>query len=168
MQPRRLLLVRHAEAAHGAVDADRPLTERGTRQAAAVGGWLTRAGLGPDHVVVSPARRAVQTWERAAARVGPDPSPVVDLRIYDNTVEALLAIVREAPDDVQTVAVVGHNPSIGLLASVLDGGGGSQAALRDLEAGFPTGTVAVFTLAVPFSEVAPGIATLVDVATPGA
>jgi phosphohistidine phosphatase len=118
--------------------------------------------------MVSPARRAVQTWERAAARIGPDPSPAVDARIYDNTVEALLEVVREAPEDVHTVAVVGHNPSIGLLASVLDGGEGSPTALRDLEAGFPTGTVAVFTLAVSWSEVAPGTATLVDVATPGA
>jgi phosphohistidine phosphatase len=168
MQPRRLLLVRHAEAAHSAVDADRPLTERGTRQAAAIGGWLERSDLRPDHVVVSPARRAVQTWERAAARIGSVPSPAVDPRVYDNTVEALLAIVREAPEDVRTVAVVGHNPSIGLLASVLDGGEGNPAALRDLEAGFPTGTVAVFTLAVPFPDVAPGTATLVDVATPGA
>ena len=166
MQPRRLLLVRHAEAAHSAIDADRPLTDRGTRQAAAMGGWLKRSGLVPDSVVVSSARRAIQTWERAAARIGPEPEPIVDARIYDNTVEALLAIIREAPEDVQTVAVVGHNPSVGLLASVLDGGDGSPAARRDLEAGFPTGTVAVFTLDVPFSEVAPGTATLVDFATP--
>ena len=167
MQLRRLLLVRHAEAAHTAVDADRPLTDRGARQAAAIGGWLKRSRLVPDHVVVSPARRAVQTWERAAARIGPDPSPTVDARIYDNTVEALLVVIREAPQDVQTVAVVGHNPSIGLLASVLDGGTGSPAARRDLEAGFPTGSAAVFTLDVPFSEIEPGTATLIDFATPG-
>ena len=37
MQPRRLLLVRHAKAADGAVDADRPLTTRGEKRAAAIG-----------------------------------------------------------------------------------------------------------------------------------
>ena len=115
VQPRRLLLVRHAKADDGQVDAERPLTERGTRQATAVGAWLGQAGLVPDQVVVSPARRAAQTWELASAQLAPAPQPVVDARIYDNTVEALLAVVRATPEDVRTVAVVGHNPSMGEL-----------------------------------------------------
>src|SRR3954453_9424386 len=65
VQPRRLVLVRHAQAAQGEVDADRTLTERGARQAAAIGAWLAQTGLIPDRVVVSPARRAQQTWELA-------------------------------------------------------------------------------------------------------
>ncbi|MGZ4613446.1 MAG: SixA phosphatase family protein, partial [Kineosporiaceae bacterium] len=112
MQPRRLLLVRHAKAAHGPVDAERPLTERGRARAAAIGHWLAQSGRVPDRVLVSPARRAVQTWEGAGAALGADPQPVLDPRIYDNTVEALLAAVRETPQEAQTVAVVGHNPSI--------------------------------------------------------
>jgi phosphohistidine phosphatase len=96
MLPRRLLLVRHAKAAQGGVDADRPLTKRGIRQAAAIGAWLEHAGLVPDRVVVSPARRAAQTWERAGAPLEPAPQLIVDERIYDNTVESLLEAIREA------------------------------------------------------------------------
>jgi phosphohistidine phosphatase len=157
------VLVRHAKAADGPVDADRPLTGRGARHAAAIGTWLEQAGLVPDRVLVSPARRAVQTWEQA----GTGPQPIVDTRIYDNTVEALLATIRDTSDDVQTLAVVGHNPSIGALALVLDDGQGNPAARRDVDAGFPTGGVAVFHLATPFAAIAPGAARLDDVTVPG-
>ena len=146
---------------------DRPLTERGLRQAAAIGSWLERAGLLPDRVLVSPARRAMQTWERAGAVLAPDPRPTVDERIYDNTVEVLLAVIREVPDDVRTLAVVGHNPSIGELVGVLDDGQGSEAAQRAAEAGFPAGGVAVFDLAEGFSALGSGAATLSDFSVPG-
>ena len=167
VQPRRLLLVRHAQAAHGQVDADRPLTERGTRQAAAIGARLAQTGLLPDRVVVSPARRARQTWELASVPLVPDLPPIVDPRIYDNTVEALLELIRETPDDVRTLAVVGHNPSVGLLSRGLDDGSGAPVARGDVEAGFPTGGVAVFALATSFADLVPGAATLTDFAVPG-
>jgi phosphohistidine phosphatase len=167
VQPRRLLLVRHAQAADGPVDQDRPLTEQGGRHAAAIGAWLEQAGPVPDRVLVSPARRAAQTWERASAVAVPGLRPIVDSRIYDNTVEALLAAIRETPDDVQTLALVGHNPSIGELASVLDAGEGDSAAQRDIGAGFRTGGVAVFALATPFACIEPGTATLTDFTVPG-
>jgi phosphohistidine phosphatase len=162
---RRLLLVRHAEAASGAVDADRPLTGHGARAAAAIGSWLRGAGLVPDRVLVSPARRAVQTWEQAGA---PVPPPVVDLRIYGNSVDALLAAVRETPDVVATLALVGHNPSIRELAGLLDDGRGSPAARRALEAGFRAGGVAVLDLDVCWADLAPGTATLTRYEVPGA
>jgi phosphohistidine phosphatase len=167
MQPRRLLLVRHAKAADGIVDADRPLTRRGEERAAAIGAWLEQAGAVPDLVVVSPARRAAQTWELASAPLTSGRPPVVDARIYDNTVESLLEVIREAPDDVRTVAVVGHNPSIGELAAALDDGQGSPEAQDALDAGFPTGGVAVFVLPTSFAELEPGAATLSAFTVPG-
>jgi phosphohistidine phosphatase len=165
---RRLLLIRHAQAAQGAVDADRPLTDEGVAQAAALGRWLQQAALTPDRVVVSRALRAVQTWERAAGHLSTPPAPIVDERIYENTLEALLAVINETPADSGTVAVVGHNPSIGVLASVLDDGEGSPSARKNLRAGFRTGGVAVFAVATPFDAVAPGTAALTDFAVPGA
>lgn len=167
MQPHRLLLIRHATASDGPLDSDRPLTGSGMRHAGAIGSWLEQAGLAPNRVLVSPARRAAQTWERAGARLVSDLGPITDERIYDNTVEKLLAVIRETPDDVTTVAVVGHNPSIGQLAAALDDGAGSPAARRLVEKGFPTGGVAAFILTGSFAAVAPGAATLSDFAVPG-
>lgn len=164
MEPRRLLLVRHGKAADGPVDAERPLTKRGMRQAAAIGAWLEQTGLVPDRVLVSPARRAAQTWEGTGTTPG---RRIIDGRIYDNTVEALLDAIRETPDDAQILAVVGHNPSLAELAEVLDDGRGSPDARRRLDAGFRTGGVAVFTLAAPFAEIAEGAATLSDFTAPG-
>jgi phosphohistidine phosphatase len=164
---RRLLLVRHAEAANDPDDANRPLTERGAQHAVAIGAWLEKAGSVPDRVLVSPARRAAQTWELASAPLISGVQPIVDERIYDNTVEALLEAIRETPEDVRTLAVVGHNPSVGELAGVLDDGQGSPAARRDIGAGFRTGGVAVFVLDTPFTAIGPEGATLSDFAVPG-
>ena len=167
VQPRRLLLIRHARAAGGPVDLERPLTEQGMRQAAAIGPWLEETGLVPDRVLVSPARRAVQTWEQASAALSSGVQPISEARIHDNTVDALLAAIREAREDVVTLAVVGHNPSVGELAGVLDDGRGDPVARRKVEAGFPAGGVAVFDLAVPLTAVGPGAATLSDFRVPG-
>ena len=167
MQQRRLLLIRHARAAGGPVDSERQLTEEGMQQAAAIGSWLVQAGLVPDRVLVSPARRAVQTWEQASAALVSGLRPIVDARIHVNTVDALLAAIREIPEDALTGAVVGHNPSVGELAGVLDDGRGDPVARRKVEAGFPAGGVAVFDLAVPFTAVGPDAATLSDFRVPG-
>jgi phosphohistidine phosphatase len=161
--PRRLVLVRHAQAADAPVDADRPLTAHGARRATAIGAWLEQAGMAPDRVLVSPALRAVQTWTGA----GGTPS-VVDPRVYDNTVAALVAAIRDTDDDVQQLVVVGHNPSISHLAALLDDGQGAACARDQLRAGFPTGGVAMFTVGTPFADLAPGTARLEDATVPGA
>jgi phosphohistidine phosphatase len=166
VQPRRLVLVRHAQAAGAPVDEDRPLTERGARRAAAIGSWLGDAGLVPDRVLVSPARRAQQTWKQASASLVPTPPPIVDARIYENTVEAVLEAICDASEGVRTLVVVGHNPSIGELTTVLDDGQGNPTAQRDVRAGFPAGGVAVFTVDTPFADITPGAATLSDFAVP--
>jgi phosphohistidine phosphatase len=119
-------------------------------------------------VVVSPALRARQTWERAAASPVLDGPPTVDERIYENTVEAVLAAITETPEDVRTLVVVGHNPSLGELASALDDGQGDPGARRSLQAGFPTGAVAVFEVGASFGELEPGAATLSAFEVPAA
>ena len=159
---RRLVLVRHAEAGPAVVDADRQLTERGGREASAVGRWLAGVGVVPDRVVVSPARRARQTWDRAAEALGPVVPAIVDERIYDGTPETVLAVVRATAAEVGTLVVVGHNPSLGHLAAVLD-----PDRPDVLRTGFPPGSTAVFQLGRPFAQAEPGLARLADVRLPG-
>ncbi len=164
MTARQLVLIRHAKAGEGAIDRDRPLADRGIAEAPAIGRWLTDRGISPDRVVVSPARRARQTWELAAAELDAAPEPVVDGRVYDNTVDDLLDILRETPAEITTLAIVGHNPGIQDLAITLDDGRGDGAARAELTSRYRTSGVAVFEVGVPWVELRS--ATLVTFATP--
>lgn len=156
----RLLLIRHAKAEDGDVDFERPLTRRGRRDAGALGTWLAGREMLPDLAVVSPARRAQQTWEAASAALEPAPPEVTDGRIYDNDPAGLLDIVRQSGAEVSSIALVGHNPSMEELARLLDDGTGDHRARAQLSAGLPTCTVAVFSLGVPAAELLPGTARL--------
>ena len=160
------MLIRHAKAANAPVDINRPLTDDGSRTAEAIGAWLASEQLVPDRVLVSAARRAAQTWEAASTALSGVPEPVVDERIYDNTVESLLGAIADTPDDVRTLVVVGHNPSIGTTAFALDDGEGDPAARSNLADGFPTGAVAVFECALAYADLRPDTATLTHFTAP--
>jgi phosphohistidine phosphatase len=166
MESRRLVLIRHGKAADGPVDALRPLADRGRVDAPAIGRWLAAHGLAPDRVVVSPARRAVQTWELAGAEITDAPSPMVDDRVYDNAVEALLELIRETPAAVGVLGVVGHNPSVEEFASYLDDGRGESAARERMTQKFPTGAVAVLDVSGPWSHLGAGAGALAFFVTP--
>ena len=162
----KLVIIRHAKAGEAPLDIERPLTDRGQRDAAAVGDWLHAQGVAPDRAVVSPARRATQTWFGVAAHLEHTPEPLLDERIYENTLDLLLDIVTETPDGIRTLALVGHNPAFAALAYELDDGAGDAAARREMHAAFPTSAVAVFDLAGPWSAVEAGTGTLTAFAAP--
>jgi phosphohistidine phosphatase len=116
-----LVLLRHAKSdwAEDVADIARPLGKRGRRQAPEAGRWL-RVGLDRiDLAVVSPAARAWTTWELASAELATPPDPRVDDRVYAASAEQLLAVVRELPDDLGTVLLVGHNPGLEDLVTLL-------------------------------------------------
>jgi phosphohistidine phosphatase len=160
-----LLLVRHAKAMSGGeTDADRQLAPRGIRDAGAAGRWLADRGLTPDHVVVSPAHRALQTWQLMASELAAAPTAAIDPRIYDNTLDALLAIAQETTEDAGTLAIVGHNPSMHELAVVLDDGRGDDSARVSIAQAFPTAGVAVLDLGGSWAALTPGAATLCEFA----
>jgi len=91
---RRLMLMRHAKSAwqsQAPSDHERPLNERGRRNAPRVGKRLAELGWVPDHVIGSDSRRTRETWERMQAlmdrETGPTlrPVPGIDLRSYKAT-----------------------------------------------------------------------------------
>jgi phosphohistidine phosphatase len=145
VQPRRLLVIRHARAGQtGATDAERPLTEEGAQHAAEVGAWLAERDLRADHALVSSAQRAVETWEALARGAGWDVAPDVARALYTAEPETALDLVREV-GDATTLALVGHNPTVGSMAQLLDDGEGDADAGNGLAtSGFPPGAVAVF------------------------
>lgn len=160
MTTRHLCLLRHGEAADAAgSDAARPLTSRGLADAAAAGRWLADAGLRPQAAVVSPALRTLQSWERLSAAWPAPPSPQVDPRLHRNTLDDYLAVLRDTDSEVETLLLVGHNPSVSGLATVLaDPGGAGPTGAPDLPADFPPGGLAVLALDGDWSAVGPGVA----------
>lgn len=169
MATRRLVLIRHSKAvAGGDPDHDRPLAARGVADAAALGQWLAAAGVVPDRVVVSTAVRARQTWEYAVAGLDVGPAVLADHRVYDNTIDALLAILHETPSTVATVVLVGHNPSMGELAERLDDGRGDATAVAAVAESFPTSGVACFDVSGKWTRLGLGGARLTHFAVPRA
>ena len=118
-----LILWRHAEAAPGDPDATRPLTDRGRAQAGLMARWLAPRLPRELRVVVSPARRTQET-ARALGR----PFETVERLAPGNDSGALLAIAGW-PDAEHPVLIVGHQPTLGDLASRLLEGRRAAAAI---------------------------------------
>jgi phosphohistidine phosphatase len=123
MSERTLILLRHAKSdwSGDEADIDRPLADRGRRQAHDAGAWLAANIDGIGLAVVSPATRARSTWELVAAALDAAPQTRIDDRVYAASADELLAVVRELPADVETAILVGHNPGLEDLASLLTG-----------------------------------------------
>lgn len=164
---RTLVLLRHAKAADpdGHTDRERPLTERGLADAAVAGEWLKSENLMPTQVLCSPSLRTRQTWGAVVEASGQGGLVDHDPRIYAASERRLLEIVRESEPGAGAVALVGHAPSIAQLTATLDDGRGDAGAYAALEDGFPTCTAAVFRVATPWADLAPGAAELLAVRT---
>jgi phosphohistidine phosphatase len=160
MPEHRLILIRHAKAGDGPVDLGRPLTARGHTDARAIGTWLSAQAIVPDHAVVSPARRAVQTWDEIADHLPTAPTPLIDERIYDNSVPKILDVTRDTPPQITTLALVGHNPGIAAYADALDDHRGNLEAREALNRGYPTASIAVLTVHGAWADLELGSATL--------
>jgi phosphohistidine phosphatase len=137
--------MRHGKAEQGGrTDFERDLAERGHHDSVDTGKWLAQQGFSPDRALVSAARRTVGTWESVAEGAGWALEPDLSHGLYGAGPETTLDLVRESPDDVVSVIVIGHNPTIAYLASLLDDGEGDPAVSSAMMSGFPTSAVAVF------------------------
>ncbi len=115
-----LWLLRHAEAADGFPDDERPLTERGIRQARDVGHALERLGAHLNACLSSPKLRALQTAQLACAPLAVEVTREPRLSGEPFDLGALI-------DGLGDVLLVGHDPSFTLMLHDLTG---AQARMR--------------------------------------
>ena len=111
-----LILWRHAEAhpaREGQSDLERALTAKGERQAQRMADWLNQRLAQTTRILVSPATRSQQT-AKALGR----PFKTVPLLAPDGSGEALLQAARW-PTASEPVLVIGHQPTLGLVAAHL-------------------------------------------------
>ncbi len=107
-----LILWRHAEAAEGLPDDNRPLTARGLHQAETMARFLAPHLPKNTRVLVSPAQRAQQTARALTKHFITEPV------VGGTSAQAILDFVGW-PDAPETVVVVGHQPVLGVIAAKL-------------------------------------------------
>ena len=100
-------------------DADRPLTEYGAKRVRQVVAGLNRLDVQPTHVLSSPLIRAIETARIAhrSLRVG-SAMRIVDELLPDAPPNRILSILRKLPLE-SRVMCIGHEPQLGMAASVL-------------------------------------------------
>jgi phosphohistidine phosphatase len=162
---RTLMLLRHAKAEHvrDAPDHDRQLSPRGRSDARAVGQWLSDPS-GPkavDLVLCSTSERTRQTLDALSTGGVSLEETRFDDRIYGASAARLLDVLREVPDSVDAVLLIGHAPGIPVLATALArDDAGSTEAMDRISRGFPTSALAVLEFEGPWAELAPETAYL--------
>ncbi len=139
-----LAILRHAEAmplAEGG-DIERALSPAGREMAERMGRYFRDAQLVPDLALVSPARRARETFEGleqgAAQKFKAEFVPA----LYSASRETLEALLAEQPKEVKFLLVIGHNPGLAEFANALVGKG-KKAELVKMRDHFPTPCLAL-------------------------
>jgi phosphohistidine phosphatase len=164
---RRLLLLRHAKSSwddSALADHDRPLSKRGRKAAALIRNLILSEKLEPDLVLVSSAKRTLETlaalepWRRP-------PEIAVDKALYHAEPPVLFDLLRAAPEEARVILLIGHNPGLQEFAILL-----AQKAddpmNRALEERFPTGALAQFDIDAPWSSIRTGAGKLTRFVSP--
>jgi len=116
--------------------------------------YLDAEEIRPELVLCSSALRTRETLARILPGLGSELTVRIEPSVYSFDAEALLQRLQQLPADIGSVMLVGHNPAMQELASLLAAGGDR---LDQLRRGFPTAALAEVDLGVgSWSELAPG------------
>jgi phosphohistidine phosphatase len=158
---RHLMLLRHAKTERDSPtgnDRDRRLNARGHDDAPTLGRYLAAHRLLPQYVLVSPARRARETWDLVKDELPTTPPHQVVQELYGADTAELLHIVRIAPQlaeraSTDRLMIVGHNPGLHEFALALSWSGDTKSAkvdasYRALTDNLPTTGLAIISFAI--------------------
>ncbi|MBF6057627.1 MULTISPECIES: SixA phosphatase family protein [Thiomicrorhabdus] len=149
---RELLLIRHAKSdwknAEDLLDIERPLSEKGKKQAKKIGVWLKQQEIFPDLILVSPAVRAQQTLKRICNEC-PTETHTVD-KLYNADLDTLIETLSEAPT-AERIMLIGHNPGLEQLFQYLK----NEHSTSEIQL-FPTASIAHFILPGDWSHLEAG------------
>jgi phosphohistidine phosphatase len=164
-QAKQLFILRHAKSSWdnpGLEDHERPLAPRGQRACTVMADHLRTNAIKPELVLCSSSRRTRETLEAVA----PTGEHLIEAQLYSASVEGMLDRLRRLPDDVSSVMVIGHNPTVQMLVLRLARREGDGAVRSAVERKFPTGALATLTFECGWNELAAGRAHLAEFLTP--
>ncbi|MDR9419845.1 SixA phosphatase family protein [Gracilimonas sp.] len=152
---KQILLMRHAKSSWenpALKDYDRPLNDRGNKDAPMMGTFIREIGYKPGAVISSPAQRAKETTNLSmeAASVNSEHIQWSEDLYYGSMREYIKAI-QSVDDQNERVLLIGHNPLIENTAGVL-AGSEQKTAIR-----MPTAAlVCLESFAEKWEDLAPG------------
>jgi len=162
--PLTLFLLRHAKSAWDSPsleDFDRPLSERGRREAEWVADLIRTRDIRLSRILCSSAQRTRETLAALLPAFTRDTSIEVTRRLYEAPAERLLTVLREQLVTDQAVMLIGHNPGLESLAGLLTGGG-EPSLISALRRKYPPAGLAQFEFALEqWSDVGPATGRLV-------
>jgi phosphohistidine phosphatase len=117
-----LYLMRHAKASWeepGVSDTDRPLIPKGVKKTKQIVEFLLKRETAVDMIISSPAVRAYETAKIVAAGLNYPLNKIkIDRKIYDGYYDRILDIIYGTPNEIDSVMIFGHNPTITNLANL--------------------------------------------------
>ena len=117
-----LYLLRHAKADSGlSNDLGRDLTTQGRRQAESIGRWMSENGIMPDCIICSAAKRTKLTAKICSERAGYQRSIRFEDGLYDACGDTYFDIIVALNNKYDSVMIVGHNPAISAVVTILTG-----------------------------------------------
>lgn len=117
-----LLILRHAKSSwknKKLNDHDRPLNKRGRNEAVKMGGYLKKINVIPDAIVTSSALRAIETTTLVCRNCDYDKLVEVNFAFHKGGTDSYVQAISTAPEDKKILMIVGHNPDVEDLASVI-------------------------------------------------
>ncbi|MEM7170161.1 MAG: histidine phosphatase family protein [Pseudomonadota bacterium] len=167
---RKLLFLRHAKSSWKEPildDFDRPLAPRGRKAAPKMASYMRKKLLAPELVLCSRARRAVETWELASKKLRFDGQIYFSQSLYHAEPNEIIAAIRQVPDNIACVLMIGHNPGMEDAAMALSGPGSRPSAKEKLETKFPTAALAEIEFELPgWPDIGWGLGRLVRLTYP--
>lgn len=136
-----LLLLRHAKSSWSndkLSDFDRPLNDRGLRDAPRMGKLIKKQDLVPDLIISSPARRAARTAELVALEMSYESDIRFTEKLYLAEPETYFELARQTDETIGILMLVGHNPGIEQAVTML----------TDIEELMPTAALACIRLPI--------------------
>lgn len=149
-----LIIMRHAKAEPfgDKGDSERELTDKGLKQAKAVGKGIKSLGLVPDQISCSSVTRTRQTLDRMLKTFGD--KPIVDYRIslYDGGVQAVFDELAHVKAKNRVFMIVGHEPTVSISAQWLASADSDGERLDLLNLGLSPASIVIMGSNKPFDE----------------
>lgn len=168
---KKLILLRHSKASmpgHVA-DHERPLAERGHRDAAEAGKWLVSHDAMPDFILCSTALRARQTCTWVCQELGEKaPTAKLEDRLYNTPETEILTVINHVPETVRALLVITHLPAVQSLALRLAADDSDEEAYTDVALNYSTSGIALLQHDLQWAQLDDRDCTLTGFAAPRA